>query len=102
MVHRRRQQTRRLPIARGRLDVSLIYNKILSHYSGLNSVALDASGDLAAVCFNDREIIVYRILEGSQKIDPSKIVNPKMGALAEGGWLQEYLFRRLPLPLINS
>src|SRR5258708_14164548 len=81
--------------------MSLIYNKILSHYSGLNSVALNATGDLAAVCFNDREIIVYRILEGSQKIDPSQIVNPKIGAVLEGGSLQEYRFIRLPLTRYN-
>ena len=39
----------------------LIYNRILTHFSGLNSVALNATGDLAAVCFNDRELHVYRI-----------------------------------------
>src|SRR5258708_4012145 len=97
----RGQQTVRLAIARGRLDLTLIYNKILSDFSGLNSVALNASGDLAAVCFNDREIIVYRILEGSQKIDPSQIVNPKIGAVLEGGSLQEYRFIRLPLARYN-
>ena len=35
----------------------LIYNKILTHFSGLNSVALNANGDLAALCFNDRELL---------------------------------------------
>ena len=53
-------------------------------FSGLNSVALNASGDLAAACFNDRELLVYRIIEGPRKIDPSKIVNPKIGALMKG------------------
>ena len=77
--------------------MALIYNKILTHFSGLNSVALSANGDLAAACFNDRELLVYRIIEGPRQIDPSKIVNPNIGALEEGGSLQEYRFIRLPL-----
>ena len=77
--------------------MALIYNKILTNFSGLNSVALSANGDLAAACFNDRELVVYRIIEGHRQIDPSKIVNPNIGALEEGGSLQEYRFIRLPL-----
>ena len=46
----------------------LIYNRILTHFSGLNSVALNATGDLAAVCFNDRELHVYRIIGGATEI----------------------------------
>ena len=61
----------------------LIYNRILTHFSGLNCVALNATGDLAAVCFNDRELHVYRIIEGPRKIDPSQIVNPNIGSLEE-------------------
>ena len=78
--------------------MALIYNKILTHFSGLNSVALNANGDMAAACFNDREIIVYRIIEGPRQIDTSKIVNPNIGALEEGGSLQEFRFIRLPMP----
>jgi hypothetical protein len=75
----------------------LIYNKILTHFSGLNSVALNAAGDLAAVCFNDRELHVYRIIEGPRKIDPSQIVNPNIGGLEEGASLEEYRFLRLSI-----
>ena len=78
--------------------MALIYNKILTNFSGLNSVALSANGDLAAACFNDRELVVYRIIEGHRQIDPSKIVNPKLGGLEEGGFLEEYRFIRLPTP----
>jgi hypothetical protein len=78
--------------------MALIYNRILTHFSGLNSVALNASGDLAAACFNDRELLVCRIIEGPRKIDPSEIVNPKLGGLEEGGSLEEYRFIRLPPP----
>jgi hypothetical protein len=78
--------------------MALIYNKILNHFSRLNSVALNANGDLAVVCFNDRELIVYRIVEGPKKINPSTIVNPNIGALEEGGALKEYRFIRLPPP----
>jgi hypothetical protein len=46
------------------LAMPLIYNRILTHFSGLNSVALNAAGDLAAVCVDDRELHVYRIIEG--------------------------------------
>jgi hypothetical protein len=79
----------------------LIYNKILSHFSGLNSVALNATGDLAAICLNDRELHVYRIVEGEHKIDPSKIVNPNIGGLEEGGYLEEYRFHRLSVGRYN-
>jgi hypothetical protein len=75
--------------------MSLIYNKCLSLYTGLNSVALNATGDLAAVCFNDREIIGYRVNAGSREIDPSQIVNPKIGALEDESSLEEYRFHRL-------
>lgn len=67
-----------------------IYDKILTHFSGLNSVALGTNGDLAAACFNDRDLHVYRIIE-----DPSQIVDPKIGALTEGGYLEEHRFIRL-------
>src|SRR6516165_8852112 len=75
----------------------LIYNRILTHFSGLNSVALNATGDLAAVCFNDRELHVYRIIEGPRKIDPSEIVNPRIGALEERASLEEHRFLRLSI-----
>jgi hypothetical protein len=79
----------------------LIYNKILTHFSGLNSVALNATGDLAGVCINDRELHVFRIVEGEHKIDPSQIVNPSIGALEEGGFLEEYRFHRLSVGRYN-
>ena len=83
--------------------MSLIYNKILTHFSGLNSVALYASGDLTAVCFHDRELLAYRIIEGSQKIDISQIAkNPNIGALPERGSLEEYRSIRLPPPSLHN
>jgi hypothetical protein len=75
----------------------LIYNRILTHFSGLNSVALNATGNLAAVCFNDRELHLYRIIEGPRKIDPSQIVNPNIGGLEERASLEEYRFLRLSI-----
>jgi hypothetical protein len=75
----------------------LIYNRILTNFSGLNSVALNATGELAAVCFNDRELHVYRIIEGPRKIDPSQIVNPNIGGLEERASLEEYRFLRLSI-----
>ena len=72
-----------------------IYNKVLNHFSGLNSVALNANGDLAAVCLNDSELFVYRIIEGAQTIDPARISNPMYGSLEEGAYLEEYRFLRL-------
>src|SRR4051812_3237246 len=73
--------------------MALIYHKILTKFSGLNSVALSANGDLAAVAFHDSELYVYRIIEGPQSIDPSEIVNPQVGV--EGGFLEECRFLRL-------
>src|SRR5437016_402553 len=75
--------------------MALIYNKILTRFSGLNSVALNANGDLAAVAFHDSELYVYRIVEGPQSVDPSEIVNPQVGGLLEGGFLEECRFLRL-------
>jgi hypothetical protein len=75
----------------------LIYNRILTHFSGLNSVALNATGDLAVACFNDRELHIYRIIEGPRKIDPSQIANPRIGALEEESSLEEYRFHRLSM-----
>jgi hypothetical protein len=74
----------------------LIYDKVLTHFYGLNSVALNAKGDLAAACFNERELHVYRVIE-----NPSQKVHPKMGALSEGGSLEEYRFIRLPAQRYN-
>jgi hypothetical protein len=76
--------------------MALMYNKVLTHFSGLNAVALNEKGDLAAVSFHDRELFVYRIVEG-EAIDPSQIVNPAVGALREGSSLEECHFHRLPL-----
>jgi hypothetical protein len=75
--------------------MALIYNKILTRFSGLNSVALGANGNLAAVAFHDSELYVYRIVEGPQSVDPSEIVNPQVGGLLEGGSLEECRFLRL-------
>jgi hypothetical protein len=76
--------------------MALIYNKISSRFSGLNSVALSANGDLAAVAFHDSELYVYRIIESPESIDPSEIVNPEVGV--EGGSLEECRFLRLSPP----
>jgi hypothetical protein len=96
-----RDGSARRPGATWGLEMPLIYNRILSHFSGLNSVALNGTGDLAAVCFNDRELHVYHLIEGSRKIDPSKIVNPNIGGLEEGSSLEEYRFHRLSMCRYN-
>jgi hypothetical protein len=76
-------------------SMARIYSKALNHFSGLNSVALDANGDLAAVCLNDSELFVYRIIEGAQPIDPAQTINPRDGPLEEGASLEEHRFLRL-------
>src|SRR5205807_2341268 len=72
-------------------------DKILSQFSGLNSVALSAKGDLAAVAFHDSELYVYRIVEGPESIDPSESVDPQDGGRLgeEGGSWEECRFLRL-------
>jgi hypothetical protein len=57
-------------------------------FSGLNAVALSPSGNLAAVCFNDRELLFYRIAEGPPDMDRTDF--------RKGGYLEEYRFLRLP------
>ena len=76
-------------------NMARIYSKASNHFSGLNSVALNASGDLAAVCLNDSEVFVYRIIKGAQTIDPSQIINPVRGSLEESDSLEEHRFLRL-------
>jgi hypothetical protein len=73
-----------------RLDVSLIFDKVLTFFSGMNAVALSPGGDLAAVCFHDRELYVYHIVESPHT---SKRRNSARDA---GGSLEEYRFLRLP------
>jgi hypothetical protein len=75
--------------------MALILDKMSTCFSGLNSVALSPTGDMAAVCFNDRELYVYRILGHPRGIDPSQNVNPGTAASDEEGYLEEYRFLRL-------
>jgi hypothetical protein len=75
--------------------MALIYNKLVNRFSGLNSVALSPSGELAAVAFHDSELYVYRIVEGPERIDPSEIVNPQVGGMDKEGFLEECRFLRL-------
>jgi hypothetical protein len=67
-----------------RLDVALIFDKAFTFFSGMNSVALSPGGDLAAVCFHDRELYVYRIVE------PPQTSKPRSRARDEEGSLEEY------------
>src|SRR5947209_12377920 len=77
------------------MSMTRIYNKASNHFSGLNSVALNASGDLAAVCLNDSELFVYRIIERAQTINPAQIINPVCGSREERASLEEHRFLRL-------
>jgi hypothetical protein len=69
--------------------VAVIFDKVFTFFSGMNSVALSPGGGLAAVCFHDRELYVYRIIE------PSQASKPRGGARDAAGSLEEYRFLRL-------
>jgi hypothetical protein len=73
-----------------RLDVAVIFDKVFTFFSGMNSVALSPGGDLAAVCFHDRELHIYRIIE------PSQAIKPRSRARDTAASLEEYRFERLP------
>jgi hypothetical protein len=77
------------------MSMARIYNKALNHFSGLNSVALNAGGDLAAVCLNDSELFVYRIIEAARTSDSSRITDPVRGSREDGASLKEHRFLRL-------
>src|SRR5262249_42539956 len=78
------------------MSMARIYSKASNHFSGLNSVTLSANGDLAAVCLNDSELLVYRIIGSGQSVDPAQIINPMDDSLEEDAFLEEHLFLRLP------
>lgn len=69
--------------------MALIFDKVLTFFSGMNAVALSPGGDLAAVCFHDRELYVYRIVE------PPRTSERKNAARDARGSLEEYRFLRL-------
>jgi hypothetical protein len=69
--------------------VALIFDKVLTFFSGMNAVALSPGGDLAAVCFHDRELHVYRIVK------PSPTSKRRSGDRDAAGSLEEYRFVRL-------
>src|SRR5436309_6607283 len=69
--------------------MALIFDKVLTFFSGMNSVALSPGGELAAVCFHDRELHVYRIVEPAQTTKPGRRARDSEGSL------EEYRFLRL-------
>src|SRR5690348_11156273 len=73
----------------------MILEKMSTCFSGLNSVALSPAGNLAAVCFNDRELHTYRILEHPRGFDTPRNTNSKDVASDDGGYLEEDRFLRL-------
>jgi hypothetical protein len=75
--------------------MALILDKMSTCFSGLNSVALSPAGDMAAVCFNDRELHIFRILGHPRGVDPSQNISPESAASDEDGYLEEYRFLRL-------
>jgi hypothetical protein len=52
-------------------------------FSGLNSLALSADGERAAVCVNEREVLVYALDQG--RLDEHKVL-PLATARREGIW----------------
>jgi hypothetical protein len=75
--------------------MTLIYENVSTCFTGLNSVALNAAGNIAAVCFNDRELFVYQIIDASRNADPADIANPTAATLGDSGSLKESRFIRL-------
>jgi hypothetical protein len=69
--------------------VALIFDKVLTFFSGMNCLALSPGGERAAVCFHDRELLVYRIIE------PAQTLKPRRRARDSEGSLEEYRFLRL-------
>jgi hypothetical protein len=67
-----------------------------SIFSGLNSIALSPSGNVAAVCLNDRELHFYRIVEAPWGRDPSQSANLESGRSPKHPYLEETQFLRLP------
>src|SRR5690349_81026 len=72
-----------------------INDLILTSFSGLNSVALDADARQAAVCFNDRELHIYRIVADRQNSGQSQTSEPTAATDLEDGHLEESRFFRL-------
>jgi len=72
-----------------------IFDRILSSFSGLNSVALDPDARLAAVCFNDRELHVYHILKGARHPERLQAADTTVDSEDEVVYLDEYRFLRL-------
>ncbi len=69
--------------------MTFVFDKMLTFFSGMNAVALSPGGELAAVCFHDRELYVYRI------VGPPPTSKRTSRARDEAGSLEEYRFVRL-------